>query len=196
MRRAAEGFGGAVLEMWFGAPGSDIFGKPRKEWFFGNTFDAAFPRFMTDYESILAGEYDPEVQSSPLTCLAAIILLDQGARTMFAGTKRAFEADQKAQELCLMGLEKDGWKEELLKISKSHYKFFCMPLTHSENLQHQEMSVKLNLDTEGEVAVKNHLRLIQRFGRFPARNEALGRTSTPEETEFLTNEWDGWFKPY
>jgi uncharacterized protein (DUF924 family) len=123
-------------------------------------------------------------RGTPETLAAAIILLDQFSRNMFRGKARAFEADSLALELSKLALER-GWLDKLPKPLPS---FMLMPLQHSENLEDQERSVaefrKLD-DAEGLRYAILHRDQIRRFGRFPGRNRALGRVSTPEEREVI-----------
>ncbi len=119
-------------------------------------------------------------RDTPETLAAAIILLDQFSRNMFRGKARAFEADGLALELARLALER-GWVDQLPKPLPS---FMLMPLQHSENLGDQERSVAefRKLDAaEGLRYALLHRDQIKRFGRFPGRNRALGRVSTPEE---------------
>ena len=120
---------------------------------------------------------------TPETLVAAIILLDQFSRNMFRGKARAFEADSLALELCKEALDK-GWVDKLPKPLPT---FFLMPLQHSENVEDQERSVAEFQDRDplNYKYALAHRDQIKRFGRFPGRNQALGRVSTPEEREAL-----------
>lgn len=114
----------------------------------------------------------------------AVILLDQFSRNMFRGSTRSFEGDALALELAKLALDR-GWTHQAPKAW--HY-FLLMPLQHSEKLADQERSVaefRLLGDKEGIQYALKHLDQIQRFGRFPGRNQALGRVSTPEEHEVI-----------
>jgi uncharacterized protein (DUF924 family) len=122
-------------------------------------------------------------RDAPETLVAAIILLDQFSRNMFRGKARAFEADGLALELCKEALDR-GWVDKLPKPLPT---FFLMPLQHSEKLEDQERSVA---EFEGRDPLDYkyallHRAQIERFGRFPGRNQALGRVSTPEEREAI-----------
>lgn len=123
-------------------------------------------------------------RDTPETLAAAIILLDQFSRNMFRGKARAFEGDSLALELSKLALER-GWVDQLPRPLPS---FMLMPLQHSENLGDQERSVaefrKLD-DAEGFRYALLHRDQIKQFGRFPGRNQALGRVSTPEERELI-----------
>ena len=122
-------------------------------------------------------------RDSPETMVAAIILLDQFSRNMFRGKARAFEADGLALELCKEALAK-GWVDRLPKPLPT---FFLMPLQHSEKMEDQERSVAEFRDRDplNYKYALAHREQIMRFGRFPGRNQALGRVSTPEEREAI-----------
>jgi uncharacterized protein (DUF924 family) len=122
-------------------------------------------------------------RDSPETMAAAIILLDQFSRNMFRGRAKAFEADSLALELCKEAMAR-GWVDRLPKPLPT---FFLMPLQHSENLEDQERSVAefQNRDPLNYKYALLHRDQIKRFGRFPGRNQALGRVSSPEEREAI-----------
>lgn len=122
-------------------------------------------------------------RDSPETLAAAIILLDQFSRNMFRGSARAFEADPLALDLCKLALER-GWVDALPKPLPS---FMLMPLQHSENITDQERSVAEFRDRDplNYKYALLHRDQIKRFARFPGRNQALGRISTPAEREVI-----------
>ena len=122
-------------------------------------------------------------RETPETLVAAIILLDQFSRNMFRGKARAFEADCLALELAKLALDK-GWIDQLPRPLPS---FMLMPLQHSENLADQERSIAEFRDRDplNYKYALLHRDQIKRFGRFPGRNQALGRVSTPEEREAI-----------
>ena len=100
----------------------------------------------------------------------------------------AFASDEAAREATKQAIQR-GFDQEFPELYRW---FFYLPLEHSENLDDQRASVKLfatltpsELNAIGLDYAKRHLRVIERFGRFPNRNAALGRQSTAEETEFL-----------
>jgi uncharacterized protein (DUF924 family) len=118
-------------------------------------------------------------------CLALILLLDQFTRNIYRDSPRAFSGDEMALALSLRCLDRDYLAHE----NPAYRQFMLMPMMHSEDLAVQERSLPLferltNPQTH-EYAVK-HRDIIARFGRFPHRNAILGRPSTDEELEFLT----------
>ena len=122
-------------------------------------------------------------RDTPETLVAAIILLDQFSRNIFRDSARAFEADPLALALCKEALAR-GWVDSLPKPLPT---FFLMPLQHSENIEDQERSVAefRNRDPLNYKYALAHRDQIRRYGRFPGRNQALGRVSTPEEREAI-----------
>ena len=118
-------------------------------------------------------------RDTPETLAAAIILLDQFSRNMFRGSAKAFEGDPLALELCKLALAK-GWIDAVPKPLPS---FMLMPLQHSENLADQERSLAefRGRDPLNYKYAILHRDQVKQFGRFPGRNQALGRVSTAEE---------------
>jgi len=126
--------------------------------------------------------------------LAEIILLDQFSRNIFRGAAMAFEQDRQARKLCRQAMQK-GQDMMLPPVQRA---FLYMPLQHSERLEDQDDSVEcyeqLARSTQGLVAdfmgsflqsARDHRDIIARYGRFPHRNRALSRTSTPDELDYL-----------
>jgi uncharacterized protein (DUF924 family) len=122
-------------------------------------------------------------RDTPETLAAAIILLDQFSRNIFRGSAKAFEGDPLALQLCKLALEK-GWVD---KVKKPLPSFMLMPLMHSEKMEDQERSLAefQNCDPFNYRYALLHHDQIRRFGRFPGRNKALGRASTPGEREVI-----------
>ncbi len=123
-------------------------------------------------------------RDDPDHVMAAILLLDQFSRNIHRGTARAFEGDALGLELANLSLDR-GWTHA----APDQQRFFLlMPLEHSEALADQERSVaefQLLGDPTGIKFSRAHHDQIARFGRFPGRNAALGRQSTPEEQHAL-----------
>jgi uncharacterized protein (DUF924 family) len=172
---------GEILDFWFQ--------RERKAWFAKDArFDAEIrSRFLPLYELAAAGGLAAWLQA-PKSCLALVLVLDQLPRNMFRGTARAFAADASALEAART-LVAHGWDKSL---SLDERMFAYLPFEHSEALADQERCLALmrEIATTPETAdlpqwAEKHLAIIRRFGRFPHRNAALGRASTPEEAEFL-----------
>jgi uncharacterized protein (DUF924 family) len=126
----------------------------------------------------------PEQLTTPLESVAAVIVLDQFPRNVFRGSPRAFATDALAlsiaQHAIANGLD--------LQLTQQQRLFLYMPFQHSEDRAVQARSIELfeqlgiaeNLDY-----AQRHKDIIDRFGRFPHRNEVLGRRSTTEELQFV-----------
>jgi uncharacterized protein (DUF924 family) len=125
-------------------------------------------------------------QMTPDGTLALLIVLDQFPRNMFRGHADAFATDAQA-----LAVAKTAVAREIdLRVPTSLRQFFYTPLMHSEDLADQDRCVALFEQREGPDAynlpfARQHRGVIEKFGRFPTRNAALGRASTPEELAFL-----------
>lgn len=145
-------------------------------------------RFLSAWKKAVSGGFGQWL-THPSGALAYIILTDQFARNMFRGTAKAFASDRISLSAAKLAIDK-GWD---LKIDEPARLFFYMPLMHSENLCDQERCVRLiweRLPGTGEGALlhaRAHREVIRKFGRFPYRNEALGRVSTGAETHYVEN---------
>ena len=138
--------------------------------------------------------------SNPQDRLALILLTDQFPRSIYRDSARAFAFDTKAVSLARDGID-GGFDVRLRPLERV---FFYLPLEHSESLPDQQRSVTLFqklVDEAGpdhkptlaeylDFAVR-HRDIVSRFGRFPHRNKALGRISTPEELSFLQQPGSG-----
>jgi uncharacterized protein (DUF924 family) len=150
--------------------------------------DAAFDdeirrRFLTIYEAAAAGKLSHWEQSAE-GALALLILLDQFPRNMFRGLPRAFASDALARAVTAGAIVR-GFDSQ---VEPAMRQFFYVPFEHSENLADQERGVALYKaagDADGLKWAELHADIIRRFGRFPHRNAALGRVTTPEEQAFL-----------
>jgi uncharacterized protein (DUF924 family) len=140
-------------------------------------------RFLGLHEKLVA-RGNNGLLTDAQTPLAAVIVLDQMSRNMFRDTPRTFEADPQALQLAEAAITR-GFDAGLTKDQRL---FLYLPFEHSEDRQMQARSVALMAslgDPELQKWAEAHKAIVDRFGRFPHRNSVLGRTSTPEETEFL-----------
>ncbi len=178
-----------VLDFWFGASDHPDYGQPREVWFQPNSeFEQTLAtQFQTLHQQAAQGKLQAW-QDTPLSCLALAIVLDQFPRNLFRGSPQAFATDAQARIVAHHALSQ-GFDQLVLPVQRW---FFYLPFEHSEDLADQEFSLKLweNLraDPESQGAIEfaqRHWQVIQRFGRFPHRNEILGRPSSPEEISFL-----------
>jgi uncharacterized protein (DUF924 family) len=179
-----------VLDFWFGA-----IDAPRKEWFVrSDAFDADITqRFGPLTEAALRGDLASWDDTTATGRLARILVLDQFTRNIFRGTPRAFAGDAQALALArqLIASGQD------LALPPLRRWFAYMPLEHAEDLGLQDDCVQrftalaADAGPHGEALAgaldyaERHRAVIRRFGRFPHRNEILGRDSTAEEVAFL-----------
>jgi uncharacterized protein (DUF924 family) len=179
----------AVLDFWFGAPGSPERGTARAEWFrkdaaFDEAIRARFGALVDEAAAGgLAGWADDDRGA-----LAELVVCDQFPRNLFRDTARAFALDPRALALARR-LVAEGRDARLAPLERV---FVYLPFEHSESLADQREAVRLlgalrDDPVAGgyhEWAVK-HLEVVERFGRFPHRNAVLGRPSTAQELAFL-----------
>ncbi len=145
-------------------------------------------RFLNSYEDATNGKLD-QWKDTPNGSLALILILDQFSRNMFRGDGRSFELDSVAIKLAGEAIEKDFD----LQHGVARRGFFYLPFMHSEDLNDQNKCIELissRLGDDGKnnlIHAKAHKHIIEKFGRFPYRNEALKRQNTPEESSWLEN---------
>ncbi len=118
--------------------------------------------------------------------LALVIVLDQFPRHMYRGDPKSFASDERALLIAKQAVHK-GFDQVLEPVKRG---FLYLPFQHSEVLQDQKKSVELfgamaEENPAGDMYAKRHIVPVEKFGRFPHRNEVLGRESTEEEIEFL-----------
>jgi uncharacterized protein (DUF924 family) len=150
--------------------------------------DAAFDEsirasFLATYEAAAAGRL-ASWEETPDGALALVLVLDQFPRNMFRGDARAFAADPLARQVTERAIARDFD----MKVAANVRQFFYLPFEHSEEMADQERCVALFRATGNAELLKwaeLHADIIRRFGRFPHRNAALGRNTTPEEQAFL-----------
>ena len=156
-----------------------------KRWFKANSaFDQKIrEQFLVTHQAAEMEKFGSWEENAE-GALALVLLLDQFPRNMFRGTARAFVNDVLAREVTGRAIER-GFDR---KIDPAFRNFFYVPYMHSENLADQVRCLKLSKGLPGKDAdkyAKIHYAIIKRFGRFPHRNEILGRNSTSEEIAFL-----------
>jgi uncharacterized protein (DUF924 family) len=174
-----------ILDFWFLPLGHAEHGKLQKFWWESTPeLDAEIRvRFGTLLDKAVAGELDAW-RKSPDGALALILLCDQFSRNMHRRTPRAFAGDAKALETARHALA----RHYPAAYSDDVQVFFFMPFQHSEDLGDQDFCCVLfaNLgDGANEKYAIDHRDIVAKFGRFPHRNDVLGRVSTAEELDYL-----------
>ena len=179
----------AILAFWY-AEGRDTY---RPIWFQKNdSFDAEIrERFGALIRPAREGAFDAWAET-PEGALALLILLDQFPRNVLRGSAEAFASDANARAIARVAVLEKRFD---LKLGPYEKPFVYLPFEHSESLADQDLSVAL---FEGLRDIPHHARengaidyawrhrvVIQRFGRFPHRNAALGRATTAEEAAYL-----------
>lgn len=188
----------AVLDFWFVPRDGELtderasadVGVPIREVWFrkDDAFDAGIrDRFAIALAAGIAGAYG-EWCATPHGSLARVVLLDQFTRNAFRGTPQAFAGDPRALATAKDAVARgfDG------ALAPQERWFLYMPFVHSEALAEQEHAVALFETLAAQTGLsdplswtRRHRDIIERFGRFPHRNEILGRASTQEEIAFL-----------
>jgi uncharacterized protein (DUF924 family) len=183
MAAAQRRWAAELLHFWFEQLG------PR-DWFRGGKHvdDALRRRFEPDLLALFTQSADNFLRD-PLTARAAILLFDQVPRNLYRGTPEAFAFDPLARHICHGVLARE-WDKGLTRVERQ---FIGLPLEHSEHIADQRASLAYyaGFDTRTRAYARSHYRMIARFGRFPHRNQALGRTSTPAELAAIAagNAW-------
>lgn len=172
-----------VLEYWIDELGPE-------GWYAGGKAidDAIRQRFLPVWEALERGQFHDWL-CSPVGTLAYLIVADQFPRNMFRGEPRAFATDHLARAAVHRALAR-GFD---LEIPEPQRQFFYLPLEHSECKADQSHAVRLILTRMPETGpaillhARAHREIIREFGRFPFRNQALGRQNTPAEDRFLAD---------
>ncbi|MAK90614.1 MAG: hypothetical protein CMI13_05180 [Oleibacter sp.] len=168
-----------VLDFWF----SEL--KPKQWWVKDTQLDQQIAtRFGHVHQQAHNGALK-HWRTTPSGRLAEIIVLDQFSRNIFREKPQAFACDEMALLLAREAVEKGA--DQPLPVQQRA--FMYMPFMHSESLDAHKQALTLFAQPglEANLASEHkHLAILQRFGRYPHRNKILGRESTAEETEFLT----------
>ena len=174
-----------ILDFWFLPLGDPRHGKPRKIWWDSTLeFDAeSRTRFGALVDKAIAGGLDPW-RKSPDGALALVLLCDQFPRNIHRRTARAFSGDAKARETARFAIAHNY----PVAYGRDMRMFFFMPFQHSEELADQDFCCTLFAtlrDEDNDKHANDHRDIVARFGRFPHRNEVLGRECTPDELDYL-----------
>lgn len=171
---------GSLIEYWF----SD---EVSAHWFNSTPeFDRQLlARYGETWQLARQGELDSWCDIA-VGSLAMVILLDQFPLNMFRGSAKSFSTEARSRETARAAIDQ-GFDQDLTASQKS---FLYMPFMHSEDLDDQALALKL-FDQPGLEKnlrfSRHHYGIVERFGRFPHRNEILGRKSTDSEVEYLNS---------
>ncbi|MFA5538694.1 MAG: DUF924 family protein [Gemmobacter sp.] len=172
----------AILDHWLRELG------PEGWYAGGEALDADIrARFGGAWARARAGAFDHWLDGAE-GCLAFLILTDQYPRNMWRGSGDSFATDAAALAAAKRAVA-EGWD---MGVPEPERQFFYLPYMHSEALADQEECIRLFTGRMPETGADNllhahaHAEVIRRFGRFPYRNDALGRETTAEEADFLS----------
>ena len=169
-----------IIDFWFAE-------ATRKLWFHSTPeFDARLREsYLETWDQARRGDLD-HWRDSADGCLALVILLDQFPLNMFRGQADSFATEAQSREVARHALAQ-GFDRDM---PAEHKAFLYMPFMHSEQLKDQQLALRLfdqpGLESNLRFA-RHHHDIVARFGRFPHRNAALGRDSTPAEIEYLNS---------
>ena len=179
-----------ILRFWFGFAETSAKIEKKPEWFRSTeAHDSIIKSRFSDVQiEASLGELD-YLKDYPEGCLALILLLDQFPRHIFRNSPKAFETDTKAREVALSAI-----KSNYHTYYGDWQRIFCyLPFEHSECIEDHNFIIpffsKLNKDKfyNTQKTAIDHMKVIQRFGRYPHRNAILCRKNTQEEEKYLMN---------
>ncbi len=192
-----------LLDWWFGSgeTAAEVASSQQSLWFGkqDSQDDYAREHFAPLVRQALAGELEDWTETAE-GWLALILLLDQLPRMIYRDSPFAYSGDLRARQLVARGLAA-GWEQALAPLEQT---FVYLVLEHTESLDSQALAVELFAGLLEQVSdeerpyfadtldyAKRHQHVIVRFGRFPHRNQALGRESTADEISYLKEPGSG-----
>ncbi len=170
----------ALIDFWFSAEVSKL-------WYNSTpAFDRQLrERYLDLWQQASQGELE-HWQETALGSLALVILLDQFPLNMFRGSAQCYSSEARSREVARAAIERDFDRE----LTAEQSSFLYMPFMHSEDIEDQRLAIELfsqpGLESNLRFA-KHHHGIVEKFGRFPHRNAALGRADTDAEIEYLNS---------
>jgi uncharacterized protein (DUF924 family) len=169
-----------ILDFWFS-------NEVRKLWFNSTPgFDALLrDRYQAAWEQGRRGELDHWTQSAT-GCLALVIILDQFPLNMFRGQALAYSTEARSRDVAQTAIQRNFDRQ----LEVQQRAFLYMPFMHSEELADQRRALELfdQPGLEGNLRfARHHHDIVAKFGRFPHRNETLGRDSSAAEIDYLNS---------
>lgn len=169
-----------IVDFWFAE-------DTRKLWFNSTPeFDRKLcENYQSVWEQASRGELDHWMDTAE-GCLALVVILDQLPLNMFRGGAQSFATEARSREVARVAIDR-GFDQQLPVEQQA---FLYMPFMHSEALEDQRLALELfdqpGLESNLRFA-RHHHAIVEKYGRFPHRNEALGRDSSAAETEYLNS---------
>lgn len=174
MAQAQRSWAAQLLHFWF----HEL--TPRDWWRGSDELDAEIEKRFRPWLQALFVCPAQSFLGEPQMALAAVLLFDQVPRNVHRGTASAFATDPLARRITHAALRR-GY---LPRLEREQRQFLAMPLMHSEAMTDHLLSLRLFAQIDGGANLsfaRSHARMIARFGRYPHRNDVLGRTSTAAE---------------
>ena len=169
-----------IVDFWFSDEISKLWYRSTPE------FDQLLiDRYEETWQQASRGELDHWMDTAT-GCLALAIILDQLPLNMYRNSAMSFSTEAKSREVAKIAIER-GFDKSL---PAEQLSFLYMPFMHSESMEDQDLALQLfdQPGLEGNFRFAHHHRaIVEKFGRFPHRNEALGRDSSAAEIEYLNS---------
>eukprot|EP01117_Protostelium_nocturnum_P010446 TRINITY_DN3760_c0_g1_i4.p1 TRINITY_DN3760_c0_g1~~TRINITY_DN3760_c0_g1_i4.p1 ORF type:complete len:207 (-),score=48.80 TRINITY_DN3760_c0_g1_i4:119-739(-) len=189
-----------VVNIWFEGVqrGKPIPQSRAKKWFGSSEYDNVSKGFVNDIRNHINEGFNKDKVNNATDALGLVLLLDQFSRNSWRGAESKLvytKADPLAQKYSHHFIEKK-YDLELEPIEKI---WFYLPLMHSEDKKHHELALEKFQEARDNSKYKDefidgvvdyeikHKNMIEQFGRYPYRNQVLGRESTKEEEEYMKN---------
>lgn len=176
-----------VLDYMMSQNSEDVFHDPQSQ-----EAELLGQQFLTLSEIAIKGGL-AEWEKSARGLVALVITLDQFPRSVYRGTADMYKGDLEAKAVLYRAVEETGIIRD---VAPMHILFCCLALSHQEDIKSQKLAVKLwsnvastfartdPIQKFGKTFAANQ-KIISRFGRFPQRNQVLGRANTQEEVHFM-----------
>lgn len=169
-----------IVDFWFSDEISKLWFRSTPE------FDQLLThRFEETWQQASRGELDHWMDSAN-GCLALVIVLDQFPLNIYRAGAKSFSTEVKSRAVAAVAIER-GFDQVVTATQRS---FLYMPYMHSESLADQDLALELfdQPGLEDNLRFCHHHRaIVEKYGRFPHRNEALGRVSSEAEIEYLNS---------
>jgi len=174
-----------IIDFWF----TEL--QPKDHFVRSDEVDGQIKNFHHVHEAVKKGVTAPWRETAE-GALAEIIVLDQFSRNMFRGSSESFAQDEQALTLAQNAIKKG----QDMELAENMRLFMYMPYMHSESKGVHALAVPL-FEALGNVSSLEyehiHKNIIDKYGRYPHRNQLLGRENTPEEKKYLDENHESFF---